>query len=85
MDKSAKTGVTPFWVVLGSEKLNTSENLGHTLDTRSLQTCQTVSAWEYIPLSKWLVRGGPKIGVPQIIHFHRFFHCKPSIIGVPPL
>ena len=23
----------------------------------------------------------PKIWVPQIIHFDRFFHCKPSILG----
>ena len=26
----------------------------------------------------------PKIGVPQIIHFSRIFHCKPSIFGIPP-
>jgi len=25
----------------------------------------------------------PKIGVPQIIHFSRVFHYKPSILGVP--
>ena len=27
----------------------------------------------------------PKIGVPQIIHFNRVFHCKPSILVVFPL
>ena len=25
----------------------------------------------------------PKIGVPQIIHFNRVFHYKPSILGYP--
>ena len=25
----------------------------------------------------------PKIGIPQIIHVNRNFHCKPSILGCP--
>ena len=27
----------------------------------------------------------PKIGVPQIIHFNRVFHYKPSIWGTPKI
>lgn len=57
MDKSAKTGVTPFWVVLGSEKLNLSSQsdgmtsyLAPTSSTFSVSK-HAVSAWEYIPLS----------------------------------
>ena len=38
-----------------------------------MQTPQTLP-------STWLF---PKIGVPQIIHFNRVFHYKPSIFGVP--
>ena len=32
----------------------------------------------YLPLYEWMF---PKIGVPQIIHFDRVFHYKPSILG----
>ncbi len=41
--------------------------------------------WKSVPvsikqISKWVF---PKIMVPQIIHFNRVFHYKPSILGVP--
>ena len=34
--------------------------------------------------SEWGILGFLKWGYPQIIHFNRSFHYKPSIVGVPP-
>ena len=33
--------------------------------------------------SSWIIWVFPKIGYPQIIHFNRVFHYKPSILGYP--
>ena len=40
--------------------------------------------WNHQPVNyPQLTKNGPKMGLSQIIHFDRMFHCKPSILGYP--
>ena len=47
----------------------------------SIRTCTTnISTIKHVQVHIWVF---PKIVVPQIIHFNRVFHYKPSILGYP--
>ena len=46
---------------------------------------QQLGKWSHRWIKQWLDRDGcfQKYGYPQIIHFNRVFHYKPSILGYP--